>query len=434
MTAAKPAPEGRSGERRSRPGDGLLLAAVLLGGLNLRGAIAAVAPVLGELRADLGLTPSAAGLLTTLPVLCFAALAPAAAWLGRVVGARSAVLGGLVAIAAGSVLRVVDGPAVLLAGTFVVGAAMTVGNILLPVVVKSAFPARAGTVTGMYTAALSGGAALTAALTAPVAAIWGWRTGLAVWSLIAVLAAGVWLIATSRRPTEEGLGGGRPTHAVPVPVWRSPVAWAVTIVLALQSVLYYALTTWLPTLLVDDAGVSLPTAAFAASMFQLLGIPGALVVPALLSRLRDQRGLALGVAAGWAVLVLGLALEPAAWPLWAGLGGVTQGAGISLAMALVTLRAADPYVVVRLSAMSQLVGYTVGACGPLVVGSLYSATGGWSAPLGLLLGVTALLGLAGALAGRAVVVGGGYPPRGNAPRPPSSSARSPRLSSPTLSG
>jgi MFS transporter, CP family, cyanate transporter len=113
---------------------------------------------------------------------------------------------------------------------------------------------------------------------------------------------------------------------------------------------------------------------------------------------------------------------------------VTQGAGISLAMALVTLRAAAPYVVARLSAMSQLVGYTVGACGPLVVGSLYSATGGWSVPLGLLLGVTALLGLAGALAGRAVVVGGGYPPRGNAPRPPSSSARSPRLSPPTLSG
>jgi CP family cyanate transporter-like MFS transporter len=404
VTGAEPAPEGPW--RGSRPGDGLLLAAVLLGGLNLRGAIAAVAPVLPELRADLGLTPSAAGLLTTLPVLCFAALAPAAAWLGRAVGARNAVLGGLVAIAAGSALRVVDGPAVLLAGTFVVGAAMTVGNILLPVVVKSAFPARAGTVTGMYTTALVAGAALTSGLTAPIAVVWGWRAGLAVWSLVAVLAAAVWFAATGRRPTEQARGRAVRARVVPVSVWRSPVAWAVTAVLALQSALYYAVTAWLPSLLIDDAGLNVRTAAFAAAMFQLLGIPGALLVPVLLSRLRNQRGLAVVVAAGWALLVLGLAVEPAAWPIWVGIGGVAQGAGIAIAMALVALRAADHDVVTRLSAMSQLVGYTIGACGPLVVGGLYAAGDGWGTPLVVLLGGAAALGVAGALAGRGVQVGG----------------------------
>jgi CP family cyanate transporter-like MFS transporter len=417
VTAADPPPEARSHPRTGlrparsarapgRPGNGLILFAVLLAGLNLRGAIAAVAPVLPELRAELGLTPTTAGLLTTLPVLCFAALAPAAAWLGRAVGARTAVLGGLVAIAAGSVLRVLDGPAVLLAGTLVVGAAMTVGNVLLPAVVKSEFPARAGTVTGMYTGALAAGAALTSALTAPVAAIWGWRTGLAVWSLVAVLAAVVWLTATGRRPAGRAHGVAARTDSVPVRVWRSPVAWAVTVVLAMQSALYYAITAWLPSLLIDDAALSLRTASLAASVFQLLGIPGALLVPALLSRLREQRGLALGVAAGWCLVPLGLLLQPGAWPLWVGLGGVVQGAGISLAFALVTLRAADQDVVARLSAMSQLVGYAVGAAGPLVVGSLYAATGGWSAALILLMGVAAVLGVAGTVAGRSVVVGG----------------------------
>ena len=408
MTAADPRPgarpQQRAGLRRVRPGGGLVLVAVLVAGLNLRGAIAAVAPVLPELRADLGLTATAAALLTTLPVLCFAALAPAAAWLGRVLGPRRAVLAGLVAIAAGSVLRVLDGPAVLLAGTFVVGAAMTVGNVLLPAVVKSEFPGRAGTVTGMYTGALAAGAALTTALTAPVAALWGWRTGLAVWALLAVLAAGVWTAATGRSPRDRAQEPVRRPGAGRGRVWRSPVAWAVTVVLAMQSALYYSVTAWLPSLLVDDAGLDLPTASLAASAFQLLGIPGALLVPLVLGRLRRQSGLALAVGMAWALVPLGLLLLPAAWSLWVGIGGVVQGAGISLAFALVALRAADEHVVVQLSAMSQLVGYSVGAAGPLVVGGLYAATGGWSAALTLLVGVALVMAAAGVAAGRTVDV------------------------------
>jgi MFS transporter, CP family, cyanate transporter len=385
-----------------------VLAAILLAGLNLRGAIAAVAPVLPELRAELGLTPTAAGLLTTLPVLCFAALAPAAARLGRRVGARTAVLGGLVAIAVGSVLRVLGGPPVLFAGTFVVGAAMTVGNVLLPAVVKGEFPERAGPVTGMYTAALAGGAALTTALTAPVAALWGWRAGLAVWALLAVLAAVVWFVATGRRRVVT-----RPARTAtgdPVRVWRSPVAWAVTVVLAMQSVLYYAVTAWLPSLLIDDAGLGVPTASLAASVFQLLGIPGALLVPVFLTRVSEQRGLAVAVAAGWGIVPLGLLVAPGAWPVWVAVGGVVQGAGISLAFALVPLRAVDEDGVTRLSAMSQLVGYAVGAVGPLLVGVLYAGTGGWSAPLVLLVGVAAVLGTAGVVAGRPVTLGSRHGP------------------------
>lgn len=407
MTAPDPSPEARSPSRsglRLARGEALTLVAVLLAGLNLRGAIAAVAPVLPELRADLGLAPATAGLLTTLPVLCFALLAPASAWLGRVVGARTAVLGGLVAIAAGSVLRVLDGPAVLLAGTFVVGAGMTVGNVLLPVVVKAEFPDRAGAVTGMYTAALAGGAALTTALTAPVAVLWGWRAGLAVWALLALLAAGVWLLASGSSAARSFRPGFRSSGTVRV--WRSPVAWAVTVVLAMQSALYYAVTAWLPTLLIDDAGLTLRTASLAASVFQVLGIPGALVVPVVLGRLRDQRGLALAVATGWGLVPLGLLLAPGAWPLWIALGGLAQGAGISLAFALVPLRAADADAVTRLSAMSQLVGYGVGAVGPLAVGALYAGTGGWAVPLILLMGVAAAMGAAGVMAGRAGTVGG----------------------------
>ena len=172
---------------------------------------------------------------------------------------------------------------------------MTVGNVLLPAVVKREFPARAGTVTGMYTGALAGGAALTVALTAPVAAGWGWRWGLSVWALLAAGAAVVWVVAVRPRaaPLEQPLAA----PAVPaVRVWREPVAWAVSAVLAMQSVLYYAVTAWLPSLLGDELGLGLGAAAAAATVFQVLGIPGALVVAPLLGRWRGQSGLAVAVA------------------------------------------------------------------------------------------------------------------------------------------
>ena len=380
----------------------LVLAAVLLAGLNLRGAIAAVSPVLPEIRADLSLSPTVAGLLTTLPVLCFAGLAPAAAWLGRRLGAGTAVLAGLVTVVLGTALRAVGGSAVLFAGTFVIGAGMTVGNVLLPAVVKREFPARAGTVTGWYTAALAAGAALTVAGTAPVAATWGWRWALSLWALLAAAAVALWAVAV--RPGTSPPTSQRVDAHPGVRVWREPVAWAVSVVLAMQSVLYYAVTAWLPSLLVDDVGLDLGAAAVAATVFQVLGIPGALLVAPLFGRRPDQRVLAVVVAAGWAVVPGGLLLEPALWPVWAVVGGVVQGAGISFAFALVVLRAADESVVPRLSSMSQLVGYPVGAAAPLVVGALLTTTGGWTAPLVLLVVVCAVLGTAGFVAGRPVTI------------------------------
>ncbi|MGY1727327.1 MFS transporter [Geodermatophilus sp. SYSU D01062] len=386
------------------PGGRLLLAAVLLTALNLRGAIAAVGPVLDDVRADLGLSAAAAGLLTTLPVLCFALLAPAAAAAGRRVGAGAAVLGSLVLLAVAQGLRVLDGAPVLLAGTFLAGAAMTVGNVLLPAVVKAGFGRRAGTVTGLYTAALVAGAAAGAAFTAPLAAVLGWRGALAAQGVLAVVAAVVWA-AAARHADAAGPAAAARRDAGARPLWRSPVAWAVTAVQALHSTLYFSLTAWLPTLLADRAGTDAAAGSVAASVYQVLGIAGSLLVPAVLARTSGQAGLALGVAALWVVPVAGLLAAPGAWPAWAAVGGLAQGAGIALAVTLVVLRAADAGAAARLSGMSQLVGYGVGALGPVAVGALSEATGGWTAPLLLLLAVGLGLAAAGVVAARPVRVG-----------------------------
>ncbi len=382
-----------------------LLAAVLLTALNLRGAIAAVGPVLGEIRADLGLSAAAAGLLTTLPVLCFALLAPASAALGRRVGAGPAVLASLLLLAAAQGLRVLDGAPVLLAGTFLAGAAMTVGNVLLPAVVKAGFGRQAGTVTGLYTAGLVAGAAATAALTAPLATVLGWRGALAVEGVLAVAGAAVWVTATRGRGGLLGAAGPAGRPAGRPGLWRSPTAWAVTAVLGLQSALYFSLTAWLPTVLAARAGTDLTTGSLAASLFQATGVVGSLLVPAVVARRPGQTGLALTVAALWLVPVAGLLAAPGAWPLWAPVAGVAQGAGIGLALVLVVLRSADADTAARLSGMSQLVGYSVGAAGPVVVGALSGPTGGWTAPLLLLVAVAVGLAVAGVLAARPMRIG-----------------------------
>jgi CP family cyanate transporter-like MFS transporter len=395
-------------------GTGSLLAAVLLAGLNLRGAIAAVSPVLPEIRADLGLSPTVAGLLTTLPVLCFAALAPAAAALGRRLGASWAVLVALVVLTLATALRVLDGAPVLLAGTLVIGAAMTVGNVLLPPVVKGEFGPRAGTVTGLYTTTLVVGAAATAAVTPPVAAVWGWRAGLACWAVLALLAAVVWGWAT------RSTGGGEPARVVPgsgLRVWQNRLAWAVSLLLAVQSALYYAVTAWLPSLLLDEVG-SARAGAAAATTFQLVGIAGTLVVPLVVRRWSGQRVLGLAVAGAWAVLVAGLLVLPAAWPLWVVVGGLAQGAGVALAYTLIVLRSADEDQVRRLSGMAQVIGFSVGAAGPLAVGALYAASGGWPAPLALLLALSAGYAVVAVIAGRPVLLAARLPPGGSSLRTP----------------
>src|SRR3954447_21580767 len=406
---------GRGEDRRA---PALLLAAVLLAAVNLRGALAAVSPVLPEMRADLGLSPSLVSLVTTLPVLCFAAAAPAAAWFGQRTGARPAILSALLLLAVATAARVLGGSAVLLAGTVAIGLAMTVGNVLLPPVVKGEFGAGAGRVTGLYTAALAAGAALTAALTAPIAEHWGWRLALAGWAVLAVVAAVVWRVAASRAssPTPARIGVpsavGEGGPAAAPSVWRHPVAWAVGLLLALQTMLYYAVTTWLPTVLVDRLHVSVATGAAAASLYQLVGILGALLVPALIGRWRGQVGLGLVVGAGWVVLFTGLLAWPAGWGLWVTVGGLAQGAGVALSFTVIVLRAHDEGTARRISGMSQLVGYGIGATGPLLVGGLYGATGGWVVPLATLAGLGVCYAGVAAAAGRPVTIGGLPVPEG----------------------
>ena len=375
------------------------LVGILLVSLNMRAALSAVSPLLTDVSTGYGLSSTAGGLLTTLPVLLMGVTAPFVPRLVRRLGPERVVLGALALLAAGVGLRVVSGAWALFAGSVVIGAAIALLNVTMPGLVKRDFPDRAATMTGVYTTSMIVGATLAAALSVPMEhAFSGWQGSLASWSVLALFAALVWLPQV-RRPAG---------HVVSQPVgdriaglWRHPLAWQLAVYMGVMSLLSYTLIAWMPTILTAQ-GMHRGTAGAVFAFCNLIQVGGAFVVPTLAGRMRSQRGLVALMVSCNAGGILGLVLAPVggAW-VWAVLLGIAQGGGFGLAMALIVLRSGGAAVASQLSGMSQMVGYFIAAAGPVGFGALHQLTGGWTLPLVLLLACCGVALTAGLGAGRA---------------------------------
>jgi len=358
----------------------LLGLVVALAAVNLRPAVASVGPVLPEMRAEVPLSGTGAAVLTFAPVLCFGVLAGVAPRLARRLGIEPVLLAVVVAVAAGLAVRVLDGPVLLFVGTVVAGGAIAVGNVLVPPLVKRDFPDRAGLMMGVYTMAVSGSAAAAAGLTVPLgdAIGLGWRGALAVWAVPAVLAALAWL-PRARAHTRTA----QPPRARSLR--RSALAWQVTLYFGLQSLSFYAVLAWLPSIY-RDYGFGAAEAGLLLSVSGLVQLPVVLVLPALAGRAANQVGYIVACALLIAVGLTGVLLAPtAAAYLWVVLIGVGQGGSFALGLNLFVLRTRRVVDTARLSAMAQSIGYTLCAFGPLSVGVLHDVTGSWTLPLVLLL-------------------------------------------------
>jgi len=388
---------------------GAVVVAILLLGLNLRGPIVAVSPVVDMIRADLRIGEATAGLLTSLPVLCFGLATPAASVLLARAGLGRGVSISLVVLLAGIVVRSLDGLPSALAGTLLIGVAITVGNVAVPVVIARDLARRSGAVLGAYTASLNVGSMVTLALTVPLAGLVGWRVALMVSGGLVLVAAGAWWYAmhgSDERWRGRGVNApdaGSPDAAAavsdpprPGPVWwRRPVVWGLTAAFSGQAFAYYGITAWLPLLLHDELGMAAAGAGTSASVFQIAALLGAFGVPVLLRLFPGPRAVVLVVTAAWTTLPVGLLIAPGLWPVWCVLGGAAQGGGLTVIFALVVRHARDLTENRRMSAMVQGGGYVVASAGPAVVGAVHAGTAGWTAPLLVVLAAILLLGIAG---------------------------------------
>lgn len=381
----------------------MLVFAIALVAFNLRPALASVGPLVEEIQSATGLSSSAVGFLTTLPLLAFGFLSLVASGVSERMGLDRAIGLGLLLIAGGTALRAAPGTALLFVGTGVMGVGVAMGNVLVPALAKRSFPRKPGPITSLYSSMMGVGATLAAGLSVPLAGVVGWRWSLGLWAVPAVGALVVWLprLGGNGVPRNGGSRGnvGR--------VARSPVAWQVAAYLGLQSMSFYVLLAWLPAFL-QSQGVSASGAGGLLALSQITGIAGSAVVPIWAGGRSDQRPMVWALAGGEAVGLAGLLFTPPGWAAaWVLLLGFVLGGTFALALTFLAVRAADPETSGALSGMAQSVGYLLSAGGPPAFGAVHDVTGGWTLPLAGLFGVLAAKTVAGIPAALPRVIGEG---------------------------
>ncbi|MFI6576404.1 CynX/NimT family MFS transporter [Nocardiopsis sp. NPDC050513] len=375
----------------------LVAAGIGLAALNLRTAITSVGPVLDEVTAGLGMTAVGAGVLTTLPVLCFALFGGLAPTLARRLGDHHLMVYALVALVVGLTARAVVGePRLFLALSVVALAGGAIGNVILPALVKYHFPDRVGLMTTVYTTALAVGTAVAAAATVPLERATGdWRIALGSFAAFGVVALLPWLLVL-----RNGRRGGRGGRVLGVrDVLGTAIGWQSVLYFGTQSSIAYIMFGWFAQML-RDQGMDAQTAGLALSYLTTLGIPMSLVLPTLLTRVRDQRPFVGVFALAYVVGIGGMWFAPMSgvW-IWTTFIGVGMGSFV-YALTVFALRTRTGEGTAAMSASSQSLGYLMAGAGPFLFGLLHELSDGWRAPLLLVLALVAVNAVVGLLLGR----------------------------------
>lgn len=378
-----------------------VLACLVLLALNLRASVGSVGVVLSPVREDLGMSATAAGVLTTLPVVCFAVIGSLANTIVRAIGLHTTAAASMAVVAAGLGVRAfVDDAMLFLVASAVSLAGCAVGNVILPPLVKVHFPDRIALISSIAGAAIVGGATLSAALTVPLSEAAGdWRWGLFAWSLLAVVTVVPWLrlLRHDVRTTED-------TSRVGISrLVRAPLAWVMAVCFGAQAAQAYAQFGWFPAIL-EDAGLSSGYAGTMLAVITGIGIPAALLLPLLIARTGDRAWLPWGFAvvtvAGWLGLLWWPVQAPWLWAILLGIGG----AAFPWVLMMIAKRSRTHEGTVALSGFVQGLGYLVAALGPFGTGALHDATGGWGAPIMMLVVLATLIGVLGAVLVRPIML------------------------------
>lgn len=359
--------------------DGIwLLTGILIIAINLRSALGTVGPLTSDIRAATGLSNSLIGLLTTLPMLAFAAVSLWASLITRKLGAGLTLAISLLLLSVGIAMRAIDSTFLLYAGTAILGISIAFGNVLLPTLTKEYFPRRSDMVTGLYTAVMAIGTSLAAGASVPLSRALGWRGTLGIWAIPAFIALLVWLPQIRRIKKAAPQGSFlRSMHRLA----QKPLAWKIAFFMGLQSYTAYIVLAWLPDIF-QSAGYDANFSGWMLSLGQAAGIFGSLIVPLLTAGSLNQHRIVLLFCGIETIGVLGLLFLPATLPwLWVFAIGFPLGAYFTLALLFFVVRSRDTLSTTELSGMAQSFGYLIAAPGPIIFGAIFDLTGSWTWPL-----------------------------------------------------
>ena len=371
---------------------------------SLRTAVTAISPIIDQIRGDIPITDVGIGLIGMLPPIFFALSGFLGPLVSRRLGLEGAILASVAVMVVGHLLRASSGSfALLLAGSAVTLVGVGICNVMLPPVVKRYFPDRVGLVTAGYATLMSVSTAIPSLLAVPLSDSIGWRFSLAIWAAVAGTALVPWIVLLGRHRRARAVAALDASTAVEAPdpalerrLWHSPVAVAITITFSVSTLNVYATFAWLPQILVDIVGSTPGEAGSLLAVYAIAGLPASIVAPILVNRLKSPARVILAGVLFFAVGYLGLLIAPAPltvlWVVLIGLGPIL----FPVCLVLINLRTRSHTGSVALSGFAQGIGYTVGALGPLLVGVLHDASGGWTLPLSFLF-ATSFVAIIGAV-------------------------------------
>lgn len=392
----------------------LLLLSIIGISFSLRAPITSIGPLAGLIHSDLGVSNGFVGFITTLPLIAFSVCSPVIPRISARIGMGKTMLFGLVFIVVGGVIRSYTGTVGLLIGTALIGVGISAANVLVPSIVKLKYPDRIGIITSIYITSIAIFASIGAGASYPLASSGlGWKTASFVWIGIALLAIFAWMPQRNLGSGASGITGGAAAAAGAGEgklrkdmsgggnIWKSPLAWYITLFMGFQSLNYYSLTAWIPSIL-ESSGMTPAAAGYMAFWFQLIGIPFSFLTPILASKVKNQTTIVVGSCIGYfSGLILLLTVHSYAAVAIALLllsNGGTASFGWSMAM--ISMKASDAEEAVKLSGMSQAVGYMLAAIGPTLCGAIFDMTETWSIVMGLFLVTTTIMVITGILAAK----------------------------------
>ncbi|PKR84238.1 CynX/NimT family MFS transporter [Heyndrickxia camelliae] len=377
----------------------LLIIGIIFIGANLRAPLTSVGPLIPSIRESLGISSTLAGALTTVPLLAFALLSPFAPKLARRYGMESVLFLSLILLTIGIILRPLSGVGMLFSGTIFLGLAIAVGNVLVPSIIKQYFPKSVGTMTGVYSVSMNLCGAIASGLSIPISSKsgLGWQGSLGYWGIISIIAILFW-IPQFRSNRNQAINVSEKPQSVNM--WKSGLAWQVTVFMGLQSLIFYTIVAWLPEIL-QQQGLSSSTAGWMLSLMQFAVLPFTFIVPILAGRMKNQYLLVTITALLFVIGMIGILYGNLSLiPFSVILLGIAGGCAFSLAMMFFSLRTKNSYQAAELSGMAQSFGYLLAAIGPTLFGVLHDITHNWAVPLWMLVIVSVLIFISGIGAGR----------------------------------
>lgn len=373
----------------------LFMIGIIIVSFNLRPAITSVGPLIGTIRDQMGLANWNAGLITSLPLLAFAFMSPIAPKLRNKYGNEVTILLGLTLLLSGILIRIITYSFTLYLGTIFVGLGIAICNVLLPGIIKEKFPNHIGTMTGVYTTCMSIFAATASGISIPLAKHFGigWQNALGIWALLAIIGIVIWISIYRNKPkvVEQEYYATSGSH-----LYKSPLAWQVTLFMGLQSFLFYITISWLPEI-IHAQGFSIATGGWLLSYMQFISLPATFLTPIIAGRLRNQQGIMIVISIisflGYGALLLegSLAFTIGAITLI----GFALGSSISLALALLGMRAQTAKQAAELSGMAQSFGYLLAATGPFAIGLIFDVAQTWNIPLLVIIFASLVMSLFG---------------------------------------